>query len=255
MSLARREPTDNEKIFLISEVHECCPICQRPLLKYKGDKIIKVCQMAHIYPLHPTEIEKEILKDCERLSDDPNDLNNFIALCSDCHKKYDTFKTKEEYEKMLRIKKMYIADRKIHTIYSEYQIEKEIKEILKKITSFDIKDTNIELTYSAKTINEKLKDENLIFIRKIKGNVVDYYQLIKDSFLSLEENEKYLGIFEIIATQIKSFYLKTKQEINDKEKIFELLVDWLYKKTDSEFSKITCEIMISFFIQNCEVFK
>ena len=41
---------------------------------------------------------------------------------------------------------------------------------------------------------------------------------------------------------------------NNKYQIFNQMVDWLMTKTLSE-SKEACEIVISFFVQNCEVFR
>jgi len=58
---------------------------------------------------------------------------------------------------------------------------------------------------------------------------------------------------ETISSQIKThFLLLKKQGINQKE-IFEAMVTWLQKQTRQD-SREASEIIISYFIQNCEIF-
>lgn len=40
----------------------------------------------------------------------------------------------------------------------------------------------------------------------------------------------------------------------DKCDIFDDIVQWMYEKTN-KISKIACEVIVSFFIQDCEVFR
>ncbi|MBE4186414.1 hypothetical protein HJ089_19510 [Vibrio parahaemolyticus] len=48
--------------------------------------------MAHIYPLNATAREIELLANEEKLCEDIDSEGNFIALCKECHKIYDTKK-------------------------------------------------------------------------------------------------------------------------------------------------------------------
>ena len=91
----RRIFSDNEKMVLFNEVDGRCPICGSPLTNSKNGKIIKIFEVAHIYPANPLPSEIEVLKDEERLSEDVNSLDNVIAVCRICHKKFDTPRTEE----------------------------------------------------------------------------------------------------------------------------------------------------------------
>ena len=93
----RRIFSDNEKMVLFNEVDGRCPICGKPLTNTKNGQIIKMFEVAHIYPANPRPEEVELLKDEERLSKDVNSLANVIAVCRICHKKFDTPRTIEEY--------------------------------------------------------------------------------------------------------------------------------------------------------------
>ena len=77
----RRLFSDNEKMVLYNEVNGRCPICGKPLTNNKNGQIIKIFEVAHIYPANPRPDESELLKDEERLSKDVNSLDNVIAVC------------------------------------------------------------------------------------------------------------------------------------------------------------------------------
>ena len=104
----RRIFSDNEKMLLFNEVNGHCPICGEKLTHKKRDKIIRTFEVAHIYPANPRPDEVELLKDEERLSNDVNSLDNVLAVCRICHKKFDTPRTVEEYRSWVRLKKALI---------------------------------------------------------------------------------------------------------------------------------------------------
>lgn len=57
----------------------------------------------------------------------------------------------------------------------------------------------------------------------------------------------------MIAVEIKSFYLQTMLINDNQEFIYYSLVNWLNNKTGN-YSKRACEIIVAFYIQDCEVF-
>ena len=109
----RRIFSDNEKMLLFNEVNGRCPICGGKLTHKKENKIIKTFEVAHIYPANPRPDEVELLKDEERLSNDVNSLDNVLAVCRICHKKFDTPRTVEEYRSWVRLKKTLIQQAKL----------------------------------------------------------------------------------------------------------------------------------------------
>lgn len=74
---------------------------------------------------------------------------------------------------------------------------------------------------------------------------------IKKIFLDIDKNTPYK--FNTIAAQIKSFYYKCMQINNNQEAVYYALVNWIDEKTN-HYSKMACEILVAFFIQDCEVF-
>ncbi len=248
----RKSFTDNEKLLLFNEVDGYCPLCNEKLTYFKNGKIYKLFEIAHIYPLNPTSEEKEELKESPRLDSDVNSLNNVLAVCPKCHTKFDNPRTKEEYMLWYELKKKLILEENLRDNYSFFNLEEEIKEILSKLDNDQLELQETPLSYNSLKIEEKTNDTLPSHVKRtIKHDVVDYFDYIKEIFIELDKVTP--NKFAILAMQIKSFYLKCSQETSNQYEIFQILVDWMNKKTDSVSPK-ACEIVVSYFIQDCEVF-
>lgn len=248
----RRIFSDNEKMVLFNEVDGRCPICGNPLTNTKNGQIIKIFEVAHIYPANPCSEEIELLKDEERLSKDINSLDNVIAVCRICHKKFDTPRTVQEYRSWVRLKKKLLQDAQLKNAYTLFNIEKEIKEILEKLNDESLEEELVRLSYESLKIEQKTNSTLPFAIKRtIKNDVVDYFDYIHKIFIEMDKITPYK--FDTLAAQIKSFYCKTMQINSNQEFVYASLVDWLNEKTES-YSKRACEIVIAYFVQDCEVF-
>lgn len=251
-----KRPNFNPSIkqILVDEVDSLCPLCSDYLFEEKNGNQIIHYEVAHIYPLNPLENEKKILEDVEKLSLDINHINNLIALCKKCHKKYDTNKTVEEYEEILKIKKNLIKNRDSKINFKDYKIENEISEVFQILENDKfIENNKIKFNYNPKIIDEKLnKDFPISLKRYIKSDINTYYSVIKAKLIEIEK--KYPSKSESIALEIKLFYLKLHSENKyNQTEIFEEIAKWLEKKTKT--SNYVCKIIVSFFVQNCEIFE
>lgn len=253
MSNSRRTPSNNEEAILLSEVDGLCPICNKTLIYKKQGRWHKRWEAAHIYPLNPTSEEIELLKNETRLSEDVNDISNFIALCRNCHKEFDHPRTVEEYRYLLNLKKKIIARSKAREKYHDYQIEDEIRHIIFKL-SVEFKDSDIiPLSMEALNLDEKSDGSLETFTKhKIRNEIREYYIYIKQQFQLLDKQTE-SDSFDLIASQVNTFYKALKKNVKSQEEIYEQMTEWLSKKTQNS-SKYVCGIIISFFIQNCEVF-
>ena len=85
-----------------------------------------------------------------------------------------------------------------------------------------------ELVMSAMRIDEKA-DDSLELITKItiENYVRIFFPEIKNKFIELDNNDE--GIFDIIALQIKVFYLQIKKINNNQTIIFEQIVEWIHQ--------------------------
>ncbi|PXX95446.1 HNH endonuclease [Marinifilum breve] len=248
--------TENQKLHLFAEVNAVCPLCPSLLMYEKKGKKEKEFEIAHIYPLNPKPDEKILLENEEKLSTDPNHLDNLICLCVSCHTKFDKPRTVEEYRDLILVKKKLISQFNEKELWKNSKVEDEIYQIINFLSENDLNlMDNIELNYDPKKIDDKT-DDSITFLTKrlIKLNVQDYYHLIKEKFSEIDLEIPLTT--ETISSQIKSHYLTLrKQNVNSTQKmIFDGMVSWLYKMTN-QTSFAASEIIISYFVQNCEVFE
>jgi hypothetical protein len=247
--------TENDKLILYSQVEGMCPLCPNALMYEKNSQNRKNFEIAHIYPLNPKKEELELLKDEEKLSLDPNDLKNLICLCVTCHTKLDKPRTIEEYRELVSIKKTLERQSKDKLLWGDTKIENDIKEIIRILATEEI-DLSKEdiLKYDPKEIDRKVDDTiTLLTKRKIHRNVQDYFQIVKSKFIELDKITPLTT--ETISSQVKTHFLllcKEHKDVNQKI-IFDALVSWLSKRTKQDNDEAS-EILISYFIQNCEVF-
>lgn len=248
----RRKLTPNEGAILLAEVESMCPLCTKILMYEKRGQKHKLWEGAHIYPLNPTTEEVELLKEEEKIHDDVNDISNFIALCGDCHKKFDNPRTVKEYRKLLSIKKSIIAKSEARERYVDYQIDVEIQEVIKKLVE-EFNESELKpLKMKALELDVKA-DDTLSSITKsrIRNDITEYYYYIKEQFAQLDST--YPRSFNAIASQVSAFYNNLSRTEPSQEIIYSQLTEWLSKKTGTS-NIAACTIIISFFIQNCEVF-
>lgn len=234
------------------EINGICPLCGAYVLKNKGKRINKRYEIAHIYPNSPTNAEAKELQGLERLGINCESFENKIALCIPCHDYYDDHKTKEEYVKLLNIKKkaMNLSNAKIAV--SSQDIEDDITLLIETLSKIDQTTLRkMELNYQALKISNKIEGNYFLLINKIENYVCLYFNLIKETFQNYEKSGNLN--FKLIASEIKTCFLKCKNEIDVKPLIFESMVNWLKSKSINSSTE-ACEAVISFFVQNCEVF-
>lgn len=255
MANIRKKYNEAEHVVLLSQVNRVCPLCDEPLFYQKGKQTYKKYEIAHIYPLNPTQDEIELLKHEEKLSNDVNDEKNAIALCEICHGKFDKPRTVQEYRKVFQIKKDLIKKSTQEYLWKQYGLENEISKIIDSLYSSDnLNDNNeCEITFDPKKVDEKLNNTiSKLTKRNIKNNVSDYYIFIKNRLSDLDkENE---NKSESISLQIKLYYLKQCEFSSNQQEIFENIVRWITVKSRTN-SHDAAEIIASFFVQNCEIFK
>lgn len=249
----RKTYTENQYIILYNEVDGVCPLCTISLMYEKAQSLHKRVNLAHIYPHSPTQDEEKLLENVEKLYiDDVDDIKNIICLCPNCHEEFDKPRTLDGYNNLLNIKKELLQNREVKKEFYNHHIEEDIKQVLNVLADDDLTIGElINLVYNPATIDNKLnRTIKPLTKKKIKNHVSDFYHIVKQEFQNIDAVK--INKATLIATQIKSFYLKSMGKSTNQEDIFNYLVEWLDKKT--LVSKDASSIIIAYFVQNCEVF-
>lgn len=249
----RKKYGDAQNIALVSQADSVCPLCDTPLFYKKVGKSFKAYEIAHIYPLNPSSEEVELLRNEELLNHDVNHEDNLIPLCQSCHGKFDKPRTVTEYRHLLEIKKRYISRSGQEILWAEHNLESEIREVIAALYEENFVGTSIiEIEYEPSQIDEKVDDTiSRPTVRKIKNNVTDYFTSVKSHLSEIDKTAP--GFSEIVSLQVKTYFLKQKQLGLEQQAIFDNLVSWVNIKTKPR-SIDAAEILVSFFVQNCEVF-
>lgn len=247
----RYTPPENLGLILFDEVSGICPKCTKPLMNKKNGRMTKLYEVAHIYPNNPRPHEIELLRNEERLSDDVDHEDNLIALCRDCHKIFDNPRTIDGYREMVSIKKELQRLANLKNDWFDNSIDEEINEVINALASYSGEALEA-LSLDAIRVDAK-SDQTMDSLVKLKiiNNVKYFYSKIKSKFSEIDKTTPYTS--DIIYSQVKTYYTKLKKKNLDQTQIFSALTDWISNVTNCKNIEAS-EIIVSFFVQNCEVY-
>lgn len=197
----------------------------------------------------------------------PPVFENLIALCPACHARYLAERKSSTQEKMLAFlqnKKQELMIRDTaRSVLPRYEIEAGVDRLLRKIqddlielTEEDLK--ALRLNYDPVKVRQKIPAdtrEQRILLKKVLRNVQENYNLVDNNLKNL--NKEQVIRQRVFSAQIKNLFIDFDETTVDGEPlsqtvIFDNLVRWLHENTDEDME--VCAIVISYFIQSCEVF-
>lgn len=246
----RKSPNETEQQLYLKEISFTCPLCGKALQHRKKNKANKLYEIAHIFPNRPTDEQYEQLRGLPRLGDNSESFENKIALCKDCHAQQDYHTTKEDYLKLLEKKKHFLQLTDLHESTLTMGLEVEIANVIEKVRSLR-EDEMATLNYSPVSLTKKFSASELLLKNRIKMYVTSYYPYIRDCFKAQDGINGFR--LDALSMQIKSCFIKMEGISDNKSDIFDQLAMWIMAKTLSS-SRAACEAVVSFFVQNCEVF-
>lgn len=109
--------------------------------------------------------------------------------------------------------------------------------------------TEIDLNYNPMTLDRKIPNDTLLR-RRVSSNVSSWFTEIC-SILKNENAETNVN-YDLLCSEIKTAWLKLKGDQREQVDIYHGLTDWVASQINERHN--LCEILVSYFIQNCEVF-
>lgn len=150
------------------------------------------------------------------------------------------------------VAKKEISDNKTTTLeLSSFALERELSEIVKDLASLRPEQRKINLSYEPYKVDNKILPGNFSLISEIKKDVVENYVYIEDLFKNA--SLKNATFFDQLASEVKYVCDNLIFQPHSQETVFYQMVAWLKSKASCK-SDIACRKIISFFVQNCEVF-
>ena len=170
-----------------------------------------------------------------------------IILCLSCAGAVQA--SEDETDKMIAIKQRLRNQYAIRDAVSDNRLSGEIKELLTVISGSE-PDISAVLAMTPLKVEKKITDRQLL--RKVLNNVVDgMYEMVNEAIEQLAAENK---------LNVKSFRKSIKRMFEDADDtgvsqsdIFNGLVEHIYTRAGKRYYE-ACEILISYFVQSCEVF-
>lgn len=221
--------------YLFSESNGYCafPGCGKRLSVVANGKI------AHAYEI--------VLIDKSKAST----IDNLLAVCPQCQATYTLDENNKKLMKELKGIKSVLSDHQQSVdMLESLNLDKGITNVIKKAAKLgekDLKDASLD----PKEIKQKMSPtEDAALYYTVNGYVTVYFRKIKEIMTNLDKRGEI--DYEEVQNQIHAIYLRLKKKKKSRIEIFNEIADKIHRVTLQD--DIYCKIVVSYFVQSCEVF-
>lgn len=241
--------TKSEDVPLLNMFGFCCPICHKPLIQTIRDMTVSNYQIVKIFP--DDVVFKSVAKP-EHMEEN----DNLIPLCSQHAEEYTRLPTDQVCNALFTARKKAELGILAAEQVNKATLEKEIRILLERIKNMTCDEDLVELSMEAMKIEEKIPSNEYLLRMDETARVVKFYNYVNNQFSLLERDvgEETLD-FDQIASEVRVAYKKLTKKGLGYEDVVEQLTKWILKQAQlgNDYQRAS-EIVIAFFIQNCEVF-
>lgn len=234
---------------LLAEANYECPLCHKKLVDTIKGQAVKKYRITQIFP---DGLDDETAAEFVAIYPAPKKLDvpdNLIALDVDCAEQYLLSPNAEEYRNLYEIKTQLARNYAAKLAVNSVQLEDDIRTVLDALSTIRDASELVELEYEALRIDEKFDAENFILKNETQVQIVTYYRYIEKVFSNSNVD------FDMIASEIKVSSMKLEKAGLSQSDVISQLSEWIRNKAGlGTESRLACNIVVSFFIQNCEVF-
>lgn len=175
---------------------------------------------------------------------------NLLAMCPQCHATYLLDDSKKLMKDLLDIKRMLSAHRQSVHLLDDLPLEKGIIGVIGKISKLGEKDLE-GASLDPKEIKQKLSParDAAIYIL-VNGYVTAYFIKIREIMTNLDKRGEI--DYDEMQDQIHAMYKRLNKAHKSRMEIFNEIVGRIHRITLQD--EVYCQIVVSYFIQSCEVF-
>ena len=237
---------------LLDECGMKCPLCEAKLVETKKGVPIKKYDVVSIFPPDLNIIQKELFEREAEPPENLDSLDNKVLLCNKCAAEYRIDTEPTEYAELLEKKRVLAYAARLEAEAYDINVEHGINQILDALSGIKtLPPKEDKSKWKAFRVDKKIPD-NLVLQDTVTEFVLKYYRYIEAQYKQREREGKLR--FNKVKNEISQcFELYDEADLPQKE-IFDKIVKWLKEKTNCD-NEISCIAMVSFFVQNCEVFR
>jgi len=182
---------------------------------------------------------------------DYNHRSNKICCCTACADDYESTPTTDKFIKLLNKKDFYNKVAVANSSLERAKLDDQLSTVLSKLRNIHSYDEIADFRKIPLELKEKINGNEPLRL-SIQSDVEDYYNYLRNELSNLDD----VGSeFKIIASQFQITYEKLTQVMTDQEEIYNRIIKWVLDEmglTDKYTTAV--RIIVSFFVQNCEVF-
>ncbi len=246
-----RKPGDEAELSLIQESNGKCALCSKRILAVRKGVLQSSAVITRITPESLDSVERLAYEREGIAFPEAGTLDDYIALCPSCASSYKCFRSPEQVRRALEAKEKLRARQSFQERLCIIDVESEIVATIEALCN--IKQQEIaRLRMDALELCNKITANEPLLKDRVSNDVAKYYRFIEENFRR-QARELGTSFDSLVAAQVRLAFESIKAIEGSQSTTYQLLVDWLQEKACSD-SREACEIVISFFVQNCEVF-
>ena len=220
--------------YLINEANHVCPFpgCGRSLVVTNAGKATNSYSMGLIDKKKAPTVE------------------NLLALCPHCYAIYSIDDNAKICKELNGVKKILVAHQQSVQLLDDLPLEKGIVGVISKVKNLKGKDL-ADASLDPKEIKQKLKpSDNMVLYTTVSAYVTAYYIKLHEIMMNADKRGDI--DYDEVQDQMHAIYKRLKKAKKTKVEIFNEIAQKIHKVSLQE--DIFCQIVVSYFIQSCEVF-
>ena len=220
--------------YLINETNHVCPFpgCGRSLVVTKAGKA------TNLYNVGLIDKKKAPAVD------------NLLALCPRCYATYSIDESTKACKELIGVKKILVGHQQNIQLLDDLPLEKGIVGVVSKVKNLKEKDL-ADASLDPKEIKQKLNpSDNMALYITVNTYVTTYYVRLCTIMMNADKRGEI--DYDEVQDQMHAIYKRLKKAKKSNVEIFNEIAQKIHKVSLQE--DIYCQIVVSYFIQSCEVF-
>ena len=176
--------------------------------------------------------------------------DNLIAMCPQCYATYLLDDSKKVTKGLVEIKSLLSTHKQSVHLLDSLPLERGIVGVISRIKKLGEKELS-DASLDPKEIKQKLSpSQDMALYLAVNNYVTTYFRRIKEIMMNLDKRGEI--DYDEIQDQIHAFYKRLKKANKTRPEIFNEIVGKVHRVTLQD--DIYCQIVVSYFVQSCEVF-
>ena len=177
-------------------------------------------------------------------------VDNLLALCPRCYATYSIDENAKVCKELIGVKKILVGHQQSIQLLDDLPLEKGIVGVVSKVKNLKEKDL-ADASLDPKEIKQKLNpSDNMALYIAVNTYVTTYYVRLRTIMMNADKRGEI--DYDEVQDQMHAIYKRLKKAKKSNVEIFNEIAQKIHKISLQE--DIYCQIVVSYFIQSCEVF-